>query len=190
MASVDIEKHLESSYVRGLREVFRYGDKFKYDNNDILTGVIISSTYPSKDVTMKIPQIVVGNASYQFESTSLFNNFASDIISPTGNKKRQHATPVQYSIQMICAAEIDGISKDLSNTVANYINFEFREVFDEILKLNIRAIGKSPGGLQRQFPQGVYLNTVSVSGTLLWTGERSLNETILNSIKLNLQIKK
>lgn len=187
MASVDIEKHLESSYVRGLREVFRYGSRFKYDDDDKKTGVIISSTYPSKDVTMKIPQIIVGNTSYQFENTGLFNNFASDIISSTGSKKRQHATPVQYSIQVICAAQIDGISKDLANTVANHINFEFREVFDDILRLNIRSIGKSPGGMQRQFPQGVYLNTVSISGTLLWTGTKSLDEVILKGIRLNLQ---
>jgi len=192
MSNIDVERYLEGAFVESLMAIYRYDNSFAYDDDDTLTKVIISSSYPSKDNSFKIPQIVVIGVAYEFNTSSLSNNFACDIIEATTGIRTgvQYISEVPYSVNIACIGQNDAISKSLASSVINYINFEAREVFEDVFKLQIQSVRKSSGGIDKHLGENAFSNSISISGMLIWQGIKSFaNKPLLDNIKISLKEK-
>lgn len=184
---LNVEYALEAAFIKGLRAVFQYDKEFPFVPDNKLTAVAITTTYPEKEAEFKIPQILVAGIGYQFSPIGLFSNFHSDIIKEGAVVGKRYAAPVPYSAQMVCLASRDGVSKDLASKVADYLSFTAREVFSDILRLNINEVAKSPGGPQRTVPATAFANTVRVSGVLHWVGSKTpLNRQTIQRIRVEM----
>lgn len=170
--SIDIEYHIEGALTKGLRAVFLYEDEFKYDDDDKETKVFISPAYPRKDEDFKIAQICIVNVSYQLSENSLFANYYGDIVRDGAVVGYRYATHVPYSVQVVCVAQSSSESKDLSNKVLDHIMFSSREIFSDLLRLNIKDAQKSSGGFEKYVPQDQFTSTISLSGSVHWVGEK------------------
>lgn len=107
----------------------------------------------------------------------MYNNFEDAIIETDKDGFNRHvgnrfATVVPYSIQINCLAEEEGISKDLANRVINLIHFEARELFSDVLLLNVQSVSKGGSGYMKSSPNNTFQSTISVSGTVYWYGEK------------------
>lgn len=173
----DLEYYLEKSIITGLRAVFMEDDMFKYNPNDVLSRVIITSAYPETDVDFKTPQIVITDSNFALNQTSLCNNFEGDIIEKDerGRDKivgARYATVVPYNVSISCFAEEHGIAKDLANRVFNLVGFEARDLFNDYFNLNITNISKGGTGLQKNRPNNTYISNISITGNIHWIGEK------------------
>jgi len=188
---LDLEYALESSFVTGLRAVFKFDDAFPYIHESAETKLLITSTFPEKDHDMKIPQIIVSVGGLQINQTSFYNNYHGDIIKDGVVIGKRFATNIPYSVSLVCLASKDGTAKDLANKVFKYISFTTSEIFNDDLRLNIQSVGRSSGGPQRQMPDKAFGHTVSVSGVLNWIGTKIQTEetrNILQKMKVELQL--
>lgn len=186
----DLEYYLEKSIITGLRSVFMEEDIFKYNPDDIVSGVVITSAYPDLDMDFKIPQIVLVDTGFALNQTSLCNNFDSDIIEKDEQGKsrivgKRYATVVPYNATISCFAQEHGIAKDLANRVFNLVGFEARDLFNDYFNLNITNVSKGGTGLQKNKPNNTYISNVSISGNIHWVGEkRVLKPKYLKNIEL------
>lgn len=186
----DLEYYLEKSVVTGLRSTFMEEDIFKYNPDDTITDVIITSAYPELDVDFKIPQIVLTDTNFALSQTSLSNNFESDIIEPDQNGVKRivgqrFATVVPYNVTISCFAQEHGIAKDLANRVFNIIGFEARDLFNDYFNLNITNVSKGGTGMQKNRPNTTYISSIAITGNIHWIGEkRPLKPKFIKNIEL------
>ena len=188
---LDLEYLLESKIIIALRAIFKHDDDFTYTENELDSRIIIASSFPEKDADFKIPQIVVSVQNISMSSaTSLFDNYESDIYNSSGQViGSKFSTIVPYNISIICIANNDSLSKDLSNKVFKYIIFTKSEIFNGQQRLGIQNISKSQGGQYRQMPDKAYAHNVALSGTLHWSGTKTFSPDdmiILNKIRLDI----
>jgi len=167
---VDIERFIETNIVTGLRTVFSTEEEHNYSKDSKATRIIISGAFPNKDAEMKIPQLVITQIAISIQKTSLFANYYGDIIENGIVKGQKFKTIVPYSVSIVCLSATDSSSKDLAGKVLNYITFAASEFFDNDLQLNIQGAQKAQGGPHRFVPNKAFAHTVSLNGTLHWSG--------------------
>lgn len=186
----DIEYYIETCFVKSFREIFKQMDKdYPYNDDDELTSILISATYPESSTPLKIPALVVENVAYDLSETSLYNNFLDDIIDADGMKiGEQHETSVPFSATVTVLANNDSVAKNIAGKVINYIHYDAKEVFAFGCGMDIKALRKSPGGYRRNLPENTFAHSVSASGMLPWLGESYImNPLVLRSIIMNVK---
>ena len=179
----NIGYELEKRFVLGLKRVLGFDPKFTYNANEALTKVMIASAYPQKDYSMKVPQIVVQVNNYSMENNTLFENYYDVIIESGKTVGYKWLMTVPYSVSLVCLASVDGIAKDLADTVGSYIKFGASSAFNDTLSLNTSNISVSQGGGQyRNMPRLAFAHTASVQGVLHWTGIKKNDPDELETI--------
>ena len=186
----DIQYHIESNAVLGLRATFMQEPIFTYNEEEKLSKVIITTAYPEKDCEFKVPQIVLSDCSFSLDTTTLCDNYAGDIIDiGIDGKERvigtQFATVVPYNMSIVCFANKFGIAKDLANRVFNMFSFEAKNLFSYNLGLNIMSVTKGNTSPYNTSGSNTYQSTVSVSGKLNWAGNATYKHSLyLQNIEL------
>lgn len=184
MACIDIEYELEKMFISSLRGIFEFDDKFIYNRDEKLTGVVVTTDYPEVDVPGKVPHLIITSIAYDVNMEAAFSrNFFGNV--PNG---QSYAQVVPYSLTIMCLAELYE-SKDLANKVVNYVTFQASDVFDD-LNLGIAHVSKGVSTPQRQYPEKVFGTPVSITGNLNWVGKKIVlpeYANVLQAIKLNLQ---
>lgn len=179
----DIEYEIEKKYMTALRAIFEIDTKFRYNEDDTLTKVIITPEYPMKGSSFKTPHIVATNVSYSFNlQNTMFNNYCSDIIAETGEKIGESILNiVPYSVSLVCLSEYF-VSKDLANSVVNWMSAGASEVF-KFLGLNIQNVSKSATSAQHQYPEHIFETVVGVQGYVEWQCQKFDDQTVLHLLE-------
>lgn len=186
---LDIERHLETSFIQTLREVFREIEGYEYSDKDDETRIVISSTYPQNESENKIPHIIVGGVSYSGNVSSLFNNYYNDIIKSGVKRGRKYMTRIPFSINVSVISPSSSESKDLSNLVFNLFFFRLKDLMLDVFQLDIKGVQKSPGGeISKMVPRDVFSQSISVSGDMGWRGSIEKEGSVFNSVKMKLKI--
>lgn len=182
MAYTDIEREIEARYIKGLRRVFEFEDDFRYNKNESETGVIISSEFPAKDCSFKIPHMVVSGISYQSDLQNTLNhNFHSDIRhNGIVNYAQESVHMLPYSLNIVCLGEYD-VSRNLANRLAYLINFRAFHYLSEQLGLRIRNTSKGQFSPKEQYPEKVFQTPFGIQGMMVL----SVVETPFNYLENN-----
>lgn len=186
----DIQYHIESNTVIGLRATFMQEPIFTYNEEEKLSKVIITTAYPEKDCEFKVPQIVLSDCSFSLNTTTLYDNYDNDIIE-IGDDGLEHiigkqfATVVPYNISIVCFANKYVIAKELANRVFNMFSFEAKELFSYNLGLNVMNVTKGGTAPYNTSGSNTYQSSVSISGQINWVGKVTQKHSLyLHNVEL------
>lgn len=192
----NIEYEIEKKFIKGFRAVFEKDDEFKFDLDEKLNQIKVTTDYPEdENAPCKIPHIVITDIAYQLNVQNFFGyNFYSDkSANGMDNGSQQYAQVIPYSATIVCTGG-KSISKDLANKVQWYLSFAAAHYFNEELGLSLLNISKSRTSPSKQFPEKVFDTPISISGTLYWLGVKG-PENVLGDIDqplhdINIKFKK
>ena len=190
---VDIEKELERKVISALRSMFFINQKFKYNNEDSATRLIISPEYPNKTAADKTPHLIMSDISFSYNcSNSLGQNLYQDLYDPVTKKisGKTYANVIPFSFNLVCLAE-RYLSRDLANFVVNYLGIAFKDIMYSI-GVNIMNISKSPTRATKQYSEKIFETDVSIQGHLEWVAnimyDDMTKEAILDQINVYLNM--
>lgn len=170
----NVEYELEKRFIKGLRAIFEKDSDFSYNNDEEVTGVVITTDYPEdQEVPLKIPHLIITGIGFQSstENTFGYNFMADEKAFGLVNGVQSYANIVPYSLTIICAGNRND-SKDLASKLSEYITFSASYYLNETMDLQISTINKSPTGPSKQFPQKLFETNISIQGTLYWIGRK------------------
>lgn len=185
---MDIEKTIEQKIVIPLRYLFSLAKRFKYDEDQNKTRVMIGVDYPRTDIPLKVPQICVGGITYSFDMEhTLYKNYMEDIVNEDGiHIGERQINQLPFTVQLNCYGERN-VSRDLANAALSNITFIGRELFH---KVGVRIMRADKGNTTpyAQFPK-YFTTVVSCNGVMGWTGvNKALDVSKLNILR-DIQIK-
>lgn len=172
---VDIERDIEAKFIYAFRAMFAEDKQFRYNPDDVKTGIIITIEYPEKNVPFKTPHLIVHDIGYQINlNNSLLQGFDRTLYDKDGAWIGDSSTYlIPYSLSVTCVGP-HSVSKDMANKIINFISFIYKPLFNN-LRVNIASLSKSSARATQQYGEKIFETIIQIQGYLHWTA----NETII-----------
>jgi hypothetical protein len=191
---IDVEAKLEDLFMAAFRAQFEHNQIFTYSDNPKVSKLTITLEYPENaEAPQSKPHILINNITYSMNlDNSMFRNYYQDKFDAQNfNNSAEYAALIPYSITITAIGTSKSISKDLANTLINYMSLTYRKMFDGI-GLNIMSINKSSTMGSARYPEKVFETPIQIIGRLEWTGIIStINKTeehMLESVNIDWEI--
>ena len=191
---IDIEAKLEDLFMSAFRAQFENNQVFTFSDNPKVSKLTITLEYPENaEAPQAKPHILINNIAYSMSlDSSMFRNYYQDTFdAQNDNNSAEYAALIPYSMTITAIGTSKSVSKDLANTLINYMSLTYRRMFDGI-GLNIMSINKSSTMGSARYPEKIFETPIQIIGRLEWTGIIStINKTqehVVESVNIDCEI--